>query len=235
MRQLRQHLFSRLPRLLALSAALAMTTVVVSATGPAGSAYAQTPNPVVFVHGWNGSASGWNTMISRFQGDGYASGQLHAWSYNTSQSNVTSANQLSSYVNQVLASTGASQVDIVTHSMGGLNSRYYLKFLGGVNRVDDWVSLAGPNHGTSLANFCFWETSCVEMRPNSTFLNNLNAGDETPGAVSYSTFWSSCDEVISPPTSTILSGAANTQVACMGHSDLRTEASVYTGVLAAVR
>ena len=68
------------------------------------------------------------------------------------------------------------------------------------------------------------------MIPGSSFLNQLNSGDETPGAVNYATFWSPCDELINPDQSVILSGATNTQTACMAHSDLRTDANVYTGV-----
>ncbi|MEK7247148.1 MAG: lipase, partial [Chloroflexota bacterium] len=66
-----------------------------------------------------------------------------------------------------------------------------------------------------------------QMLPGSRFLHQLNSGDETPGAVTYGTWWSPCDELINPDTSTILSGATNTQTACMAHSDLRTDATVY--------
>jgi triacylglycerol lipase len=68
------------------------------------------------------------------------------------------------------------------------------------------------------------------MIPGSSFLNSLNAVDETPGAVTYGTFWSSCDEVINPDTSTVLSGAVNVNVGCLGHTALRTDASVFTQV-----
>jgi triacylglycerol esterase/lipase EstA (alpha/beta hydrolase family) len=36
--------------------------------------------------------------------------------------------------------------------MGALNSRYYLKNLGGTSYVDDFVSVAGTNHGTTTAS-----------------------------------------------------------------------------------
>jgi len=173
-------------------------------------------------------------MISRFQADGWTSAELNNWSYNTSQSNVTTAGEVRDRVDQILAATGAAKVDIVTHSMGGLSSRYYLKNLGGDAKVDEWVSLGGPNHGTDTARFC-WQTSCVEMRPGSSFLNALNSGDETPGAPRYGTWWSPCDEVINPDSSTPLSGAANTQTACMSHSNLKEDATVYGQVRDFVR
>lgn len=192
--------------------------------------YTPSSNPILFVHGWNSSASTWNTMVGRFQADGWPASHLRAFSYNTSQSNAVTAQVISQEVDKLLASTGASQVDIVTHSMGGLSSRYYLKNIAGSNaKVDRWVSLGGPNHGTTSANICF-STSCVEMRIGSTFLNTLNADDETPGTPTYGTWWSSCDGVINPADSTVLSGARNTKTACISHLSLTSDSTVYAQV-----
>ena len=68
------------------------------------------------------------------------------------------------------------------------------------------------------------------MRVGSTFLKELNAGDETPGVVSYGTWWSPCDEIINPDESVILSGATNTKTACMTHAALTTDETVYKQV-----
>jgi triacylglycerol lipase len=210
----------------AFAAAIAIC-VAAAAAAPA-SSLAQ--DPILFVHGYVESASLWNTMISRFEKDGYASSYLSAYTYNTSQSNkVDAEKEVKSHVESLLKATGATKVDIVAHSMGSLNSRWYIKFLGGEAKVDDWVSLGGPNHGTETANACF-STSCVEMRVGSTFLKELNAGDETPGAVSYGTWWSPCDEIINPDSSVALSGATNTKTACISHTALTTDETVYNQV-----
>jgi triacylglycerol lipase len=173
-------------------------------------------------------------MISNFSTEGWTREELNNWRYNTSQSNVTTAREVATKVEAILRATGASKVDIIAHSMGSLNTRYYLKNLGGAARVDDWVSLGGPNHGTSSANVC-GEASCVEMRIESTFLRELNATDETPGTTSYGTWWSSCDEFINPDESVLLSGATNTAAGCLGHIALLSDATVFTGVKEFVR
>lgn len=80
--------------------------------------------------------------------------------------------------------------------------------------MDDFVNLAGPNHATNTAFFCF-QTSCRQMWPGSSFPNSLNSGDETPGTPNYGTWWSPCDEVINPDSSVPLAGARNTQTACL--------------------
>jgi triacylglycerol lipase len=208
-----------------------------SLTGPSPRAalLVEQRSPILFVHGWNSSGAIWGTMIGRFQADGWAPEELYSWSYNTAQSNAVTAQQLSAKVDSILAATGASKVNIVSHSMGALSSRYYIKNLTGGSKVDAFVSLGGPNHGTNTAVFCL-QISCMEMRPNSSFLNALNKKDETPGRViSYNTWRSPCDEVINPQSSTSLNGATNTLTACLRHSDLYTDAAVYAQVKAAVQ
>jgi triacylglycerol lipase len=200
---------------------------------PAASASAS--EPILFVHGFSGAAWNWDVMIDRFEGDGYPAGELRAISYNSAQSNAATAQEVSREVQELQAATGAAKVDIVSHSMGGLSSRYYLKNLGGTTNVDDWVSIGGPNHGTWTAAACSLLASCREMIPGSSFLRGLNSADETPGSVNYGTFWSPCDEVINPDGSVVLSGAANTRTGCIGHLSLLVSSSVYTGVRGFVR
>lgn len=185
--------------------------------------------PILFVHGWNSSASTWDTMVASFRSAGWTDAELHRWSYDTSQSNATTAQEIAARVDQIRSSTGADRVDIIAHSMGSLSSRYYLKNLGGDLLVDDWISLGGPNHGTDTASFC-WSTACSEMRIGSSFLAALNSGDESPGTPAYATYWSACDTVINPDSSVSVAGATNTQTACISHSALTTDSKVFSAV-----
>ncbi len=186
--------------------------------------------PILFVHGYDSNGSTWNTMVANFTAAGYTSAELFAISYNTRQSNATTAAELAGIVTDIQASSGWATIDVISHSMGGLSSRYYLRNLGGTAAIDEWVSLGGPNHGTKTARFCF-DTSCREMRPQSPFLTGLNTGDETPGTVRYGTWASPCDIVILPNNSVPLTGARNTRTACLGHSDPQNDATVFGQVL----
>jgi triacylglycerol lipase len=193
-----------------------------------------THTPILFVHGWNASASTWTTMVGRFKADGWTSAELSTFSYNTAQSNATTAGIIKQKVDSIRTATGSAKVEIVTHSMGALSARYYVKNLGGEGSVDALVSLGGPNHGTTTAQLCF-QTACQEMWPNSAFLAALNATDETPGGERYATWRSPCDEVINPHDSVILDAGpsgtvANTLTACMNHSQLHEDATVYAQV-----
>jgi triacylglycerol esterase/lipase EstA (alpha/beta hydrolase family) len=220
-------------RRIATALATVTTTLLLSLSFSATSAQAATHNPVVFVHGLSGSSSSWDKWVAYFKADGYTASELHAWSYDWGQSNVTTARQLQTKIQSVLASTGASKVDVVVHSMGALSSRYYLKNLGGTAYVDDFVSTAGVNHGTTVAGWCRWlYTSCNEMYTGSSFLTALNSGDETPGSVSYASYWSNCDDALTPDTTAILSGATNVEVGCVSHTDMNSDEGIYEQVRA---
>ncbi|QUH04293.1 lipase [Saccharopolyspora erythraea] len=215
--------------LVRIASAVVLTTVAaVVAPLPA---MAQASDPVVFVHGYRGQAATWDDMKARFAESGYAQERLHAFEYPVGISNAEAAQRLSTYVGDVLTKTGASKVDVVSHSMGALNSRHWMKFLGGADVVDDWVGLGAPNHGTETARLCA-DVACQEMRPGSEFLNALNADDATPGAANYGNFWSDCDGVVQPARSAVLAGATNVQVGCVNHVDLVRNHEVYQRVAA---
>ncbi len=97
--------------------AIVATLVATASLVAPSSAAAAARNPVVFVHGLSSSASTWNAWIGKFKADGYQSSELHTWSYDWKQSNATTAAKLQTKVQEVLAATGATKVDIVAHSM----------------------------------------------------------------------------------------------------------------------
>ncbi|MFJ5711624.1 esterase/lipase family protein [Streptomyces sp. NPDC093105] len=214
--------------LLAGTAALPATAQAASRDVSAGA-----PRPVVFVHGRNAGPGVWGALTDRLIAAGTPADRIFAWSYDSSQStNEVLAGRLAAYVDDVLRRTGADQVDLVAHSLGSLPTRWYVKY-GDGSKVRNWVSLAGPNHGTSLAWACaLWDQGCRDMTPGSYVMSRLNEGDETPGDVRYTTFWSAGDGQILPTSSTALSGARNVQVADMGHNDLLGDPDVARQLLA---
>ncbi|MFI0826482.1 esterase/lipase family protein [Streptomyces roseolus] len=220
---------------LLLAGALLAGTVALPATAQAEprDASAGAPRPVVFVHGRNAGPGVWGSLTERLTAAGTPADRIFAWSYDSSQStNEVLAGRLAAYVDDVLRRTGADQVDLVAHSLGSLPTRWYVKY-GGASKVRNWVSLAGPNHGTGLAWACaLWDQGCRDMTPGSYVLSRLNEGDETPGDVRFTTFWSAGDGQIIPTSSTALSGARNVRVADMGHNDLLGDADVAGQVLA---
>jgi triacylglycerol esterase/lipase EstA (alpha/beta hydrolase family) len=138
-----------------------------------------------------------------------------------------SAGQLATFVNRVLSETGASKVDIVGWSQGGMMPRYYINDLGGASKVNMLVGLAPSNYGTTVDGFTTLISdfgllgvstallsvkceACVQQLMGSSFLNNLNQ-KPTVSNVKYVVIETDNDEVVTPYTNAFLPAAPNVQ------------------------
>jgi triacylglycerol esterase/lipase EstA (alpha/beta hydrolase family) len=199
------------------------------------------PYPVVLVHGTiENMTFNWNALSPLLANGGYC---VFALNYGQEAGRVvgapgstppggtakveSSAAQLSDFVNRVLTATGASKVDVVGHSQGGMMPRYYLRFLGGASKVHRLVGLSPSNHGTTLGGLtalvnafpggsagvgAICGDACVEQLAGSAFLQNLNGGGDTVPGVSYTVIETRYDEVVTPYTSAFLSGPNVTNI-----------------------
>jgi triacylglycerol esterase/lipase EstA (alpha/beta hydrolase family) len=183
------------------------------------------PRPVVLVHGTVENQNvNWRALSPLLKNHGYC---VFALNYGGSLPLkatgpvAASAGELSTFVDRVLSATGASKVDIVGHSQGGMMPRQYLRFLGGATKVDALVGLTPSNHGTTfngiltlaqaipggsqvLAAGC---PSCSDQTVGSAFLKQLNEGGDTVPGVRYTVITTKYDEVVTPYTSAFLSGS----------------------------
>jgi triacylglycerol esterase/lipase EstA (alpha/beta hydrolase family) len=192
------------------------------------------PRPVILVHGTFADMSdSWQALSPLLYDNGYCVFALNYGSYDGSGALgiyatgpiERSAEELSAFVDRVLEATGASQVDLVGHSQGGMMPRYYLKFLGGGSKVHTLVGLAPSNHGTTLGGIAtlaeFFSAqgligapcpACEQQLAGSSFIATLNAGGETVPGVQYTVVESANDEVVTPYTSAFLSGPDVTNI-----------------------
>jgi len=172
------------------------------------------PNPVVLVHGTYGDQQSLFDYLSWYaSASGYC---VYAFDYGFYGTNAvaTSAGELKTFVDKVLAATGAAKVSIIGHSQGGTMPRYYIKNLGGATKVDDLIGLAPANHGTTWTGLLslvpgFYCQACHDLMAGSPFLSSLNSGGESPGTVSYTNIVTQSDTVVTPYTSGYLAAASN--------------------------
>ncbi|WP_025617947.1 lipase family alpha/beta hydrolase [Salinispora cortesiana] len=240
----------------AASAAPAGTTAEQTSThhAPASSSDAVGPadvadNPVIIVGGLSGFAFAYEPLAARLDADGFRPFiyELPGLGFGDIP---TSARAFADYVDQVRATTGAARVDLVGHSEGGLVARYYLKRLGGTGAVGRYVSLGSPQYGTYVANIiaflglgsCAGVVACQQMTIGSDFLADLNAGDDTPGSVSYTTIRSWQDQLVRPVGNAALAdGASNVLIQSwcplrlVGHLGLVLDGTTYTVIRQALR
>lgn len=111
--------------------------------------------PVVLAHGVMGFdqlAFGRVARAEYFRGVGERlrrmGSQVYALKVSPSRSIAHRAEQLKQMVNLL----EADRVNIVAHSMGGLDARYAISRLGLHNRVASLITVGSPHHGTPLAD-----------------------------------------------------------------------------------
>lgn len=108
---------------------LSLLFLVVLTNGCGGSdAPPPSVRPVVFVHGYSGSASQFESQAQRFMANGYPVAYLDAYENDTSGATTmdTQVLELDAKIDEVLARTGHTKVDLMGHSRGGFLSLSYL-------------------------------------------------------------------------------------------------------------
>ena len=199
-------------------------------TGPDGEFPVLNHDPILFVHGNGGNANNFREMRARFVADGWREGiELFAFDYSSNVTNAANAQAIRNHVKHIMERTGAGKVDIISHEMGSLSSRFYIRHFGGLEHVDAWVSLGGPNHGTTKELPCT-SIPCQEMDASSAFIQALNADVEGPPPVRYATWRTPCDEIVEPRESATVWDAANFLTACLANGDLIKDPGVYEQV-----
>lgn len=191
------------------------------------------PRPVVLVHGTGAQmATNWRYLSPSLKAAGYCVfafnyGGPPAFGFLWARGPVAdSAQELSEFVDAVLGTTGASEVDIVGHSQGGLMPRWYLKFLGGAAKVHTLVGLSPSNHGTTFFGLTalsnpdypppggFYDEcgACADQQAGSSFNQQLDAGGDTVAGVDYTVIQTRYDEIVTPYTQSFLAGPNVTNI-----------------------
>jgi triacylglycerol esterase/lipase EstA (alpha/beta hydrolase family) len=178
------------------------------------------PRPVVLVHGTLGNkTSNWLGLAPYLVNRGYCVYSLdygklpHVPVFHGLGPIEDSARELSAFVDQVLATTGAAEVDLVGHSQGGMMPRYYLKhYPGAAGKVNALVAIAPSTNGTNLSGLTRLldyfpgaadligglTPALIQQTAGSDFITALNAGGYTVPGVRYTVLATRYDEVVTP-------------------------------------
>jgi len=125
------------------------------------------------------------------------------------------AQQIADYIDKTLAPE--QHLDIVGLSMGGLVTRYYLqKRLGGINRVQRFIAISSPHSGTWMA-YTLWGKGCIQMRPGSAFLEDLNREAALLEKLNFTSIWTDWDFIIVPASSSQISAAKEVKLSVFAH------------------
>lgn len=196
----------------------------------------ETRPPVLLIHGYLGTRGSMYILERRLNDDG-----LCVFSFNLGSLNVrdirTSAFLIHRKIESILAQTSVKKIDIIGHSMGGLIGLYYVKKLGGADKVRKLIMMGTPLRGTwvaaaGIATLGLLSASSWQLLPRSHLLRELQTGPLPPN-VDYYTIAAARDWV-TPLGSTHLEGATQLTVP-LGHSSLVVSPEVYDRILWALR
>jgi triacylglycerol esterase/lipase EstA (alpha/beta hydrolase family) len=208
------------------------------------------PEPVVLLHGLSADMTlNWGTLAPLLVNHGYC---VYAVTYGQTPGAPFPINQIggvqrmedsvvtvSAFVDRVLASTGASKVDLLGHSEGTVMSAYYIKLRGGAGKVAKDLSLTPLYNGTNVTGLPavlatlglqyklyapLYNLStlvcgaCLEFGQGSPFLAALdaNGGPTVPG-VQYTNIATKYDELVQPYTSGFVPGPNVTNITVQQH------------------
>jgi pimeloyl-ACP methyl ester carboxylesterase len=181
------------------------------------------PQPVVLLHGLGGNGPGnFATLGPYLASAGYC---VYAPTYGEAVPGIPgggitpipqSATEIDAYLGQVLAATGATQVDLVGHSEGAFQALYGPKFVPGENSIiKRVVALAPPTHGTTFANLVTIGDdlagspltdviiatgcpACSELVTGSSLVNSLDTNPIAQPGIDYTIVASTHDELVTP-------------------------------------
>lgn len=122
---------------------------------------------------------------------------------------------------RAMSDAARAKISVIGLSQGGLQPRWAIRWWPDIReRVDDLVMIVTTNHGAPFADASCAAPPCLpalwqQRYAGSRFLDALNAGDETPGEVSYTSIYSHTDVVVQPSVpvaAAALDGAVNVAV-----------------------
>jgi len=189
-------------------------------------------NPVLLVHGINDTGAIFHKMAPYLTQRGWSVYDLDLVPSNGEVGLDQLAAQVVDYINSTFALD--QPVDLVGFSMGGIVSRYYVQRLGGINRVQRFITLASPHYGTWTA-YRYNCPGCIQMRPNSAFLQDLNQDALVLERVNFTSIWTPFDLMIIPSISSKMPVGRDVQVPVLGHAWMVSDHWSLDAVEAALR
>ena len=128
-------------------------------------------NPLLLVHGIWDTSKIFGQLSGYLKDRGWSVSALDMLPNNCSVGLDKLAEQVANYAEKTFGPD--KPFDLVGFSMGGIVSRYYVQRLGGINRVQRFVTVSSPHHGTLMAHALPLKGS-IQMRPDSELLQDLN-------------------------------------------------------------
>lgn len=186
--------------------------------------------PVLLVHGYFCNRQVWRAMARMLAGRGHPVGAVDLEPVFASIDDYVPA--IERGVRELAQRTGAAEVALVCHSMGGLAARAYLRARGSgsIARV---ITLGSPHRGTAHARLGLGRNAS-EMCPDSDWLAALRAHESPETGALFTVVLSHHDNIVSPQAHQTIAHARTVAVSGLGHLTLARAPEIGRVVLRAL-
>lgn len=171
-------------------------------------------NPVLLVHGIMRTSAVFRKMSAYLTNHGWSVYTLDLTPPNATLGLEKLAVQVAEYVDYNFAP--GQPLDLVGLSMGGLVTRYYVQRLGGLERVQRFITISAPNKGTRMA-YLSARPGVVQMRPGSAFIEDLNQDVSMLKQINFTSLWTPWDCIIVPATSSQVPVGKEVKIPVVAH------------------
>ena len=180
------------------------------------------PRPVIVVHGYAMNRANFRTLARRLAAAGL--GPIVGFEYWTLGKTGSAARKLAEVIDDVRARTGAAQVDLIGHSMGGVVGRYYVSLMGGDGTVANLITLGSPHGGTDVSAIGIGRPA-KELLLGSSLVQRLVAAGP-PRQTKLTIVWSRSDALVPGARQARVAGADELLYDDLGHLGLLTDRRV---------
>jgi pimeloyl-ACP methyl ester carboxylesterase len=186
--------------------------------------------PILLVHGYFCNGGYWWWLRRALRKAGYS--QTYLINLEPVFGRIQDyADQVGERVEEIRRETGADQVILIGHSMGGLVSRAYVSDPASAAKVAQVIALGSPFHGTAHADVSLGENA-RQMKRFNAWLQEMNTAPppETP----FVSIYSYHDNLVAPQDSSHLNFATNHPLKGIGHLELAYSKPVHQLILKAL-
>lgn len=171
------------------------------------------PRPIIVLHGYAMNRANFVPLAFRLARAGL--GPVFGFEYWTLGRTAAAARQLAYFVDEVRATLGAAQVDVIGHSMGGIVGRYYVSLAGGDGFVKNLVTIGSPHTGTEISAIGVGHPT-RELVLGSPLVTRLAAAPP-PRFTRVTAVWSRGDALVPGARQVALPGAETLMFPDLGH------------------
>ena len=174
--------------------------------------------PILMVHGYFSNRGYFGPLVRALEARGV--GPIFAPNFIAAFATIEDfVEQLGDEIDRIAIASGAPQVILVCHSMGGLAARAYL-CAHGAARVKKLITIASPHNGTVHARFGAGPNARQMTRASEFILALCEKEGETGPDCGVTSIYSPHDNLVAPQDTSRLAWARNIAIPGRGHVDI---------------